>query len=285
MMFPIKDREDLEKLNELVSLQEQVKVVRLQDKLGEQNFHENMKKVFEPVTKSLENTSENLTKAITESSIKNNQAIENLNNKLLEIMNDRGILASYLMSPLSKITNPEKSTQFKLVKDSSSNRVNELLIHDTIPITLYNILLTFRDTGKEFELTGDLLKMITNKKFNVDLASLADKKLMYDFAKEMHFDLKAQGNKSTRDRTLIKLLKSPGLMVSASGVSKTILLSSDPDELCDRLELLFQEKHAGNNSDIINDEIVAIIDKLLEYKCISKKQHKQILIKCNLLYI
>ena len=283
MLYSIKDREDLEKLNELVSLQDQIKVVRLQDKIGKQNFHEDMKKVFEPVTKSLENTSENLTKAITESSTKNNLALENLNNKLLEIMNDRGILASYLMSPLSKITNPENTTQFKLVKDSSSNRVNDLKINKTIPITLYGNMLTFRDTKKQFELKGDLLEMITNSKNNVDLASLADKKLMYDFAKEMHFDQKAQGNKSIRDRKLIKLLKSPGLMVSASGVSKTIFLSSDPDELCDRLRLLLQEKHAGNNSDIINDEIVAIVDKLLEYKCISKKQHKQILIKCNLL--
>ena len=282
-MFPIRNVKDLQNLNEAVSLQEQVKVVRLQDKLGKQNFHEDWKEVFEPVTKSLEKTSENITKTITENSIRNNDVLETLNNKLLEIMNDRGILASYLMSPLSKITNPENTTQFKLVKDSSSNRVNDLLIHNTIPITLYNNLLTFRDTDKEFELKGDLLKMITNKNFNVDLASLADKKLMYDFAKEMHFDTKALGNKSTRDRTLIKLLRSPGLMVSASGVSKTIFLSSDPDELCDRLKLLLQEKHAGNNSDIINDEIVSIVDKLLEYKCISKKQHKQILIKCNLL--
>ena len=283
MLYTIKDREDLENLNELVTLQNQVKVVRLQDKLGKQNFHEDMKKVFEPVTKSLENTSENLTKAITESSITNNKAIENINNNLLEIMNDRGILATYLMSPLSKITNPENSSQFKLVKDSSSNRVNDLKIHNSIPITLYGNMLTFRDTNKQFELTGDLLEMITNSKYNVDLASLADKKLMYDFAKEMHFDPKASGNKSTRDRKLIKLLNSPGLMVSASGVSRTIFLSSDPDELCNRLKLLLQEKHAGNNSDIINDEIIAIVDKLLEYKCISKKQHKQILIKCNLL--
>ena len=125
--------------------------------------------------------------------------------------------------------------------------------------------------------------MITNKNYNVDLASLADKKLMYDFAKEMNFDLKAPGNKSTRDRTLIKTLKSPGLIVSASGVSKTIFLSSDLDELCSRLKLLLQEKHAGNKSNINNDEMVAIVDKLLEYKCISKKEHKQILIKCNLL--
>ena len=62
-------------------------------------------------------------------------------------------------------------------------------------------------------------------------------------------------------------------MVSASGVSKTIILSSNPDKLCNRLKLLLQEKHAGNNSDIINDEINARVDKLLEYKCISKKQH------------
>ena len=283
MLYSIKDREDLEILNELFSLQDQVKVVRSQDKLGKQNFHEDMKKVFEPVTKSLENTSENLTKAITETSIKNNLAIENINNNLLEIMNDRGILATYLMSLLSRITNPDNASQFRLVKDPSSNRVNDLKINKTIPITLYGNMLTFRVTNKQFELKGDLLEMITNRKFNVDLASLSDKKLLNDFAKEMHFDPKASGNKSTRDRKLIKLLNSPSLMVSASGDSKTIFLSSDPNELCDRLKLLLKEKHAGNNSDIINDEIVIIVDKLLEYRCISKKQHKQILIKCNLL--
>ena len=66
----------------------------------------------------------------------------------------------------------------------------------------------------------------------------------------------------------------------ASGVSKTIFLPYDPDELCDRLKLLLQEKQAANNSDTIIQEIVAVVDKLLENKCISKKQHKQILIKC-----
>ena len=280
MLYSIKDREDLEKLEDLVSLQNQVKVAKLQDKLGEQNFHEDMKKVFEPVTKSLENTSQNITKTIAETSLKNYQSIENINNKLLEIMNDRGILATYLMSPLSKITNPENSSQFKLVKDSSSNRVNDLKIHNSIPITLYGNMLTFRDTNKQFELKGDLLEMITNSKYNVNLASLADKKLMYDFAKEIHFDQNAPGRKSTRDNTLIKLLNSPRIM--ASGIT-TIFLSENADELCERLKLLLQEKRAGNNSDKIDQEIFAIVDKLLEYKCISKKQHKQILVKCNLL--
>ena len=113
-----------------------------------------MKKEFEPVTKSPENTSQDKTKTVTETSIRNNHAIDTLNNKLLEVMNDRGILASYLMSPLSKITNPENTTQFKLVKASNSNRVNDLKTNKAIPITLYNNMLTFRDTGKEFELKG-----------------------------------------------------------------------------------------------------------------------------------
>ena len=117
-----------------------------------------MKKVFQPVIKSLENTSQVITKTIMETSMKNNQAIENLHNELLGKKNVRGILATCLMSPLSKITNLENASQFKLVKDSNSNRVNDLKINKTIPITLYNNMLTFRDTGKEFEIKGDLLK-------------------------------------------------------------------------------------------------------------------------------
>ena len=134
-----------------------------------------MKKVFEPITKSIKDVSEDVTKTITEISNNNNKALENLNNKLLMKMNDRGVLAIYLMYPLSKITNPENTSQFKLVKYSKSNRVNDLKINKTIPIILYKYLLTFRDTGKQFELKGHLLKMITNRIYNVDFAGLQDK--------------------------------------------------------------------------------------------------------------
>ena len=174
-------------------------------------------------------------------------------------MNDRGILASYLMSPLSKINNPEDNSHFKLVKDHNSNRVNDILLKNTIPITLHNNLLTFRDTDKVFEIKGDLLKMITNKNYNVNLASLQDRKLMNDFAKEMNFDSKAQGRKSTRDSTPMRLLKSPTIMASAI----TTKISSD-DEFCDELKVLLQEIQAGNNCDIINEQIIVIVDKLLE---------------------
>ena len=91
----------------------------------------------------------------------------------------------------------------------------------------------------------------------------------------MNYDTKSISRPSIRHNSIIKILESPAIM--ASGV-KTIFFSENPNELCDRLKLLLQEKHGGNNSDMINDEIVAIVDKLLEYKCITKNQHKQNLI-------
>ena len=240
-----------------------------------------MEEVFEPITKSLEKTCENITKIITENSINNNEAIENLNEKILELMNDKGMIAPYLASSLANLFKPENKSQFRLRKHPNSTKMNDFLIHGGIPVTLFSNMITFRDSNKTFRVEGDLLKLITNCKFNADLSSPQDKKLMYEFAKEMNYDTKSTGRPSTRHTSIIRILESPAIL--ASGISKTIILSSDPNELCDRLRLLLQEKHAGNNSNLIDEEIVAIIDKLLEYKCIFKKQHKQILIKCNLL--
>ena len=85
----------------------------------------------------------------------------------------------------------------------------------------------------------------------------------------------------SRSYTQKKILKPPAIM--ASGTSTTYL-PSDPIEPCDRVNLLLQEKRAGRISKKINDEIVSIVDKLLEYKCISTEQHKQFLYKGNFLH-
>ena len=281
MLYSIKNREDLEKLKELATLQNQVKSVRLQDKLGKQNFHEVMKKFYESLTDAIKDVSENITKTISETSIKNTKANSNLNEKVLELMIDKGMRAPYLASFLINLFKSENESQFRLRKDVNSTKMNDFLIHGSIPVTLFSNMITSRDSNKSFKLEGDLLKLITNYKFNADHSSLQDKKLIYEFAKEMNHDTKSTSRPSIRYSSIIKTLESPAII--ASGVSKTIFLSSNPNEFCDRLKLLLQEKHAGNNSSIINEEIVAIVDKLLEYKCISKKQHKQILIKCNLL--
>ena len=103
-----------------------------------------MKKVIECGTETIEDVSEDVINPMSEISKENNGALANLNDKLLNIMKARGVLASYLLSLLSIITNPEHTSQFELVKDINLNRVNEVLINKTIPISLYNNMLTFR---------------------------------------------------------------------------------------------------------------------------------------------
>ena len=233
------------------------------------------------MTDELKNTSENITKTLSENSIDNNKAIEKINEKILQLMHDQGLIAPYLMISLAEVFSLENKSQFRLRKDNNSTKINDFLIHRGIPVTFYSNLIAFRDSNKSFKLEGDLLKLITNRKLNADHFSSQDKKLIYEFAKEKNYDTKSVGRPSVRHDSVVKILNSPAIM--ASRVTNTIFLSSDSNELCDRLRLLLQEKHAGNISDIINKEVVSNVDKLLEYKCIIKKQHKQLLIKYNLL--
>ena len=76
--------------------------------------------------------------------------------------------------------------------------------------------------------------MITNKNYNVDLAKLWDKKILFDFAKEKFFHEKALGNKIIRDESLLRLLESTAIMTC--GISTTFL-PENPNEIYDRLKL------------------------------------------------
>ena len=121
MLYSIKNIEDLEKLEEAISLQKQVQEIRLQNKLGDQNYHEDIKKIFKPMTDEIKNTSENITKTITENSINNNKAIENLNEKVLESMNDKGLIDSSLI----EVIKSDNKGQFRLTKDPNSTKTND----------------------------------------------------------------------------------------------------------------------------------------------------------------
>ena len=213
-----------------------------------------MKKVNEPLTDTIEDVSE----TITRTSIKSTKAVSDLNEKVLELMDEKGLIAPYLASSLVNLFKPEKRSHFRLKKDLNSPKMNDFSINGGIPVSLYSNMITFRDSNKSFKLDGDLLETITNYDFNVDHSNQQDRKLIYEFLREMKYNIKQKGNKSNRDKSLKRLFESPAIM--ASGVSKTIFLSSNLNELCDRLKFLLQEKHAGNNSNIIKEEIVAIVD-------------------------
>ena len=159
------------------------------------------------------------------------------------------------------------------MKDFSKN--------ESIPVTLFTKMLTFRVSKKPFKLDGDLLETLTNYDFTFSHSNPEGQKLIYELGKKLNFNNKQKGRKSDREKSMIKLFKSPA--ITASGIS-TIILTFDPDELCPRIKIVVQEKQAGNKSELFIKEISAIVDTFLEYKCLSKKQHKQISIKCNLLH-
>ena len=65
-----------------------------------------------------------------------------------------------------------------------------------------------------------------------------------------------------------------GSELNGENSQQYIFLPSDPDELVDQLKLLYFEKIGGDDSFLINEQIMAILDKLLEYECISPSQHQ-----------
>ena len=130
-----------------------------------------MKKVFEPVTKSIKDVSKCVTETLTESCFKKNKALAKINDKLSKILSGRSVIATFLLSPLSKITIREHTSQFQLLKVPNPKRVNHVLINKTVPPTLYDILLIFRDKDKKFERQGDGSKMIANKNYKKALAN------------------------------------------------------------------------------------------------------------------
>ena len=62
---------------------------------------------------------------------------------------------------------------------------------------------------------------------------------------------------------------------AGSCTNQYVFLPSDPDELVDQLKLLYFEKIGGYDSFLINDQIMAIVNKLLEYECITPSQHQK----------
>ena len=120
--------------------------------------------------------------------------------------------------------------------------------------------------------------------------NIKNNELLSNFYKDVKYDLYLSGDKRSNRYKYNKKMESrseqtKGLQtkgIKASGIMQTkgfiqskglIFLSKDPNELVDRLYLLYQEKIAGNDSKNINEEMVAIYDKLYSYNIISETDH------------
>ena len=92
-----------------------------------------------------------------------------------------------------------------------------------------------------------------------------------DFNKETIFDILNKVNNFQKGKGLTA--------TTESNEVEYIFLPSDPNELCDRLKILLQEKTGGNNNPQIDQEIMAISDKFLEYKIIEIEEHENMINK------
>ena len=137
-------------------------------------------------------------------------------------------------------------------------------------VTIYVDKLVFEHSGEIFTLRGDVLNMITDYKDNT--TDSRDAKQVIGFMHEMRFDIHSWG-KILRDKSLIQNYFDKRAKL-ASGL-RWIFLSENPNEICNHLMLLPQEKRDVKNSVLNNEEIVTIIDKLIKYKCFTPTQHKK----------
>ena len=121
------------------------------------------------------------------------------------------------------------------------------------------------ENGNKYDLRNKDLSYFLSDSIN----DIKDHQLISNFCKDVEYDLKLSGDRKSKRYRYIKKLSSK---TSGKGVG---FLSKDPNELVDRLYLLYQEKLAGNGSENINDEMIAIYDKLYSYNILSKENHSK----------
>ena len=102
------------------------KQVRSVEKLGKQNYHYDIKDLFEPITKTVSDSNQK----ILEGAKSNTKAIENLEEtnkyvKTLESLNKNEIILSKLIRPIAKLSVPKNKSQFRLLGDPDSDICND----------------------------------------------------------------------------------------------------------------------------------------------------------------
>ena len=202
------------------------------EKLGKQDFHYDVEELFEPITKKLRATSQNL----LEENRFNTKAIEDLDEskkfvKASESMNKTEVIHSSLIRTIAKHLVPKIKSQFRLLDDPDNDRWNDCGMNGE-KVTRYDDKIYFADTVVVSILKSDNLSMISA--YDCDRTDSPDAKQIINFLDEMHFDIHAKG-KSSRDKNLIKN-KFKKRAKPASGIS-AIFLSETSIELCDNLKL------------------------------------------------
>ena len=238
-----------------------------------------------------------------EEGIKQYNEITNHNNQLLTSLVNSNQVDSSIVKTVSNLLNDKNKSQFSLEPITQSfAQYNPNLFtinpHNPQQVLIKGSTMTF-ENGNSYDLSDpDLQYFITNTQFDKPINNWDS---IYNFLNDMKYDLNYGDKKSIRYQFIKELYsryhlqgytqahdsqgQSQGFTGSGlkgetsrsstrSSTQQYIFLPSDPDELVDQLKLLYFEKVGGNDSFLINEQILAIIDTLLEYECITPSQHQ-----------
>ena len=269
---------------------------------------------IENQTRAIEHNINTLQNSFKEG-IKQYNEITNHNNQLLTSLVNSNKVDSSFVKTVSNLLNDKNKSQFSLepiTQSFAQDNPNLFTFnsHNPQQVLIKGSTMIF-ENGNSYDLsTPDLQYFITNTQFDKQINNWDS---IYNFLNDMKYDLNYGDKKSIRYQFIKELYSryqlqgytqgfaqgytqahdlqgfaqgqsqgftGSGLRSYANGESSTqqyIFLPSDPDELVDQLKLLYFEKVGGNDSFLINEQIIAIIDKLLEYECISPSQHQNII--------
>ena len=308
-MYSIHNRDDLEKLKKLQESKSLIKAERLKQLLGKQDFHYDMEEVFEPVTEkqskqqelsekqiqALRNSTETTTQAIQDQtraiqessntlnkklhkSVKEYDKISNRNNQVLTNLVNSNTVDSSIVKTVSNLLNDNNKSQFSLEPvEGSSNLFTINPITNPQQVLIKGSTMTF-ENGNTYNLNNpDLSYFITYTQLDKEIQN---EKLIYNFLKDMKYDLNYGDKKSKRYYFIKNLINQYTYRDQQSQLGSglnCIFLPSDQDELVDQLKLLYFEKVGGNDNPMLNEQIIAIADKLLQYQCITTIQHQNLI--------
>ena len=320
-MYSIHNRDDLEKFKKLQETKSSLKAERLKQLLGKQDFHYDMEEVFEPVTEnqkqniskqqelsemqiqahynfdSTQTTTQAIqdqTRAIQESSntlnktihksvkegIQEYDKITNRNNQIVTDLVNSNQVDSSIVKTVSNLLNDNNKSQFSLEPVEGSSNLFTINPHNPQQVLIKGLKMTF-ENGNTYNLNDpDLSYFITYTQLDKEIQN---ENLIYNFLKDMNYDLN-YGDKKSNRYNFIKSVLQPQI---GSGLNFTgqrpanpvvcVFLPSDPDELVDQLKLLYFEKVRGNDNLMLGEQIIAIADKLLQYQCITTNQHQNLI--------
>ena len=277
------------------AIENQTRAIEHNNNTLQNSIKEGIKQYNEIINHNAELRAELLT-----SLVNSNQVDSSIVKTVSNLLNDRN-KSQFSLEPMEGY--PRSSAH-------SSTNLFTINPHDPQQVLIKGSTMTFENGNSNDLSNPDLQYFITNTQFDKPInywdsssnflndmkndLNYGDKKsIRYQFIKELYsryqlqtHDLQgfAQGSshpQSSMDNTQGNQLGSQsgsqlGSGLNGSSTQQYILLPSDPDELVDQLKLLYFEKVGRNDSFLINEQIIAIIDKLLEYECISPSQHQNI---------